>query len=35
MLETIREFGLERLRASGEEDSARIAHAAFVASVGE
>jgi predicted ATPase/DNA-binding CsgD family transcriptional regulator len=29
MLETIREFGLERLRESGEEDDARDRHAAF------
>ncbi len=30
MLETIREFGLDRLTASGEEPSARGAHAAYV-----
>jgi non-specific serine/threonine protein kinase len=30
MLETVREFGLERLAASGEEISVRAAHAAYV-----
>ena len=31
MFETIREYGLERLAAAGEEDAARDAHAAFYA----
>ena len=29
MLETIREYGLERLTASGEEEATRRAHAAY------
>ncbi|HEY7031547.1 MAG TPA: LuxR C-terminal-related transcriptional regulator [Thermomicrobiales bacterium] len=33
MLETLREFGLERLAASGEEDGARAAHAAWCAAL--
>jgi non-specific serine/threonine protein kinase len=35
MLETIREFGLERLAASGEEDATRAAHAAYFLTVAE
>ena len=35
MLETVREYGIERLEASGEEPSARDAHAAFFLDVAE
>jgi non-specific serine/threonine protein kinase len=35
MLETIREFGLEQLRAYGEEEQARAAHAAYYRSYAE
>ena len=35
MLETVREFGLERLAASGEESAVRAAHAAYVLAVVE
>jgi non-specific serine/threonine protein kinase len=35
MLETIREFGLECLRASGEEDATRRAHAAWCVALAE
>ena len=35
MLETVREFGLERLAASGEEQAVRAAHAAHVVALAE
>ncbi|MDP9365757.1 MAG: LuxR family transcriptional regulator, partial [Chloroflexota bacterium] len=35
MLETVREFGLDRLRASGEEREVRAAHAAYVQTVAD
>jgi predicted ATPase len=35
MLETVREFGLEQLAASGEEDAARRAHAAYFVALAE
>ena len=35
MLETVREYALERLAASGEEDAARAAHAAYFLALAE